>query len=193
MSLQRTLTWVIPGVPEAILRRCSESSVADRRAAADPAAGGRVIELSGPGLSSNSAADRGADSAADRAAEPALVFAVAADIPLTWLPGSAARALPSQPRIVRREVWHLDADGTAHARLGFDFDGVPATRLHATADLTPEPDATAGSPSSRLDYHLTLAVDVPLFGAKLERAVIAQISASFDREADVIAHAMKEE
>lgn len=43
--------------------------------------------------------------------------------------------------------------------------------------------------SSELRYDLTLAVTVPLLGRGIEAALIAKISAAFDREAAVIAGA----
>lgn len=163
MTIRRSLSWVIPGTPAEILRRLQDPEVARRRAQSEPSLPARVTELStGPDV--------------------ALVYEVSAQLPDSWIPAPAVAHLRTRPGITRRETWRLDGD--AQAEVDFVLDAIPATRLHGAAALRARDEQ-----SSELRYDLTLAVTVPLLGRGIEAALIAKISAAFDREAAVIAGA----
>lgn len=185
MTTRRTLTWTIPGTPEQILRRLADPGVARRRAAADPTLHAEIIEL-----------------AADTPDGAALVMAVTAQIPPSWVPARVAAALPVRPSIERREVWRRLGDGTAAAQISVHLQGVPATSMAASATLRPAParpssksssSSTPDAPSpstpeasSILSYEIQLEVGIPFAGGAIERTVIEQIARGYDQEAAVI-------
>lgn len=172
MTTRRTLTWIIPGSPEEILRRMGDPDVAARRAAADPALEARVTEL-----------------ATNTSDGSALVMALTGQVPSGWVPDRVASALPAQPRIVRREAWRLADDGDAAAEVTVRLEAIPATSMTVEAALAALPgsatDAGAG-PASTLTYDLRLDVGIPFVGAVIERAVMEQIARAYDAEAAVI-------
>lgn len=100
---------------------------------------------------------------------------VATDIPLDWLPSAITSRLGASPTVERMEEWMRDGDG-ARSPLTFEFSGLPVT-CEGSAQLSP----TASG--CRMDADLTIRVDVPLFGAAVERAVAPRILAALDAEA----------
>jgi len=166
VTARRTLTWTIPGTPAQILHRLGDPDVARRRAAADPALAAEVTEL-----------------ATDTPDGAALVMAVTAQVPTSWVPARVAAALPAAPRIVRREVWRLTGDD-AVADVAVRLEAIPATTMTTGASLRP---TAPGADTSTLTYEIRLDVGIPLAGSAIERAVIEQISRGYDQEAAVIA------
>jgi hypothetical protein len=72
--------------------------------------------------------------------------------------------------LVRREKWSAINDGQATATIGLTIVGAPAT-LSGDAALTP---AKSGA-GSRLEFHATVQVDVPLVGGKIENFIGSQL------------------
>ena len=97
------------------------------------------------------------------------------DIPLDWLPGAVRDRLGSSPTVERTEEWAASADGAA-SPLTFRFSGLPVA-CDGSARLT------ASGTGSRLEYDLTVRVDVPFLGGTIERAVVPQVSDALDAEA----------
>lgn len=164
MTTRRTLSWSIPGTPAQILRRCADPQLAHRRATAEPTLRAEVTEL-----------------AADTEDGAALVMEVTAGIPDSWLPERIVAHLPGRPEIIRREEWRLLDDGSARADLQMRLRSVPATRMEATGQLTPD------GQSSILGYELELQVNLPLIGGKIEQMLLDRICRGYDREAEIIA------
>lgn len=165
MTTRRTLSWVIPGSPQEILRRCQAPDVARRRAESDPTLEGRVTEL-----------------AADTDDGAVLVMEVTAVVPPSWIPPRLSASMPGRPTIVRRETWHLTDDGCAHADVQVRLESIPATRMTAAARLCPEGDAR-----STLTYELELDVSLPVVGSTIERAALERVCRAYDKDAHVIA------
>lgn len=165
MTTRRTLTSVIPGSPEEILRRCQDPDVARRRAEADPALAARVTEL-----------------ATDTDDGAVLVMEITASLPQSWIPARISASMSGRPTIVRREAWHLADDGCAYADVQIRLESIPATRMTVAARLCPET-----GDRSTLTYHLELDVSLPMVGSTIERAVLEQIRRGYDKEIHVIA------
>src|SRR4051794_28171235 len=72
--------------------------------------------------------------------------------------------------LVREEKWSPIRDGQATATLRVEITGAPAT-LSGDAVLAP---ARSG-PGSRLNFHATVAVNVPLVGGKIENFIGSQL------------------
>jgi hypothetical protein len=72
--------------------------------------------------------------------------------------------------LVREETWSPIRDGQATATIQLKIIGAPAT-LNGTADLVP---ANSGN-GSRLDFHATIQVNVPLVGGKIENFIGSQL------------------
>jgi hypothetical protein len=72
--------------------------------------------------------------------------------------------------MVRQEKWSPIRDGQATATIELTIHGAPAT-LNGDAVLTP---AKAGD-GSRLDFHATVQVDIPLVGGKIENFIGSQL------------------
>lgn len=164
MSARRTLAWTLPGAPEEILRRLQDPEMARRRAQAEPALEAEVTHLE-----------------ADTPDGEILVMEATATVPRGWVPDRVAHAMPGLPRIVRREAWRLQADGSALVELTVRPDGIPMTTMTGRGSLRPDGDA-----ASTLSYELSLDVAIPLVGRAIERAVLDQICRGYDKEAAVI-------
>jgi hypothetical protein len=72
--------------------------------------------------------------------------------------------------LVREETWSPIRDGQATAAIQLTIIGAPAT-LNGTAELVP---ATSGD-GSRLEFHATVQVNVPLVGGKIENFIGSQL------------------
>ena len=72
--------------------------------------------------------------------------------------------------LVREEQWSPIRDGQAAATIQLAIIGAPA-RLSGDAVLVP---ASSGA-GSRLDFHATVQVDVPLVGGKIETFIGSQL------------------
>jgi Protein of unknown function (DUF2505) len=77
------------------------------------------------------------------------------------LPALAAQFLPGDVHIVREEKWGPVSGGEAHAEIAGSIAGAPVS-LSGKAVLAP---TDAGS---RLEFTVTIEVDVPLVGGKIE-------------------------
>ena len=72
--------------------------------------------------------------------------------------------------VVREETWSPIRDGQASATIQLTIIGAPAT-LNGTAVLVP---ANSGA-GSRLEFHATVQVNVPLVGGKIEHFIGSQL------------------
>jgi hypothetical protein len=72
--------------------------------------------------------------------------------------------------LVREEAWSPISDGQATATVKLVIPGAPAT-LHGNAVLSPA-DSGAGS---RLEFHATVEVNIPLVGGKIENFIGSQL------------------
>jgi Protein of unknown function (DUF2505) len=86
------------------------------------------------------------------------------------LPGVVQQFHRGDLRLVREEAWSPVRDGQATANINVTIVDAPAT-LHGTAVLAPaNPDG-----GSRLDFHATVQVDIPLVGGKIENFIGNQL------------------
>ncbi len=72
--------------------------------------------------------------------------------------------------LVREEAWSPITDGQATATIQLSIIGAPAT-LNGDAVLTP----AESSDGSRLEFHATVHVNVPLVGGKIENFIGSQL------------------
>jgi hypothetical protein len=86
------------------------------------------------------------------------------------LPGVVQQFHRGDLNLVREEAWSPIRDGKATATINLTIVDAPAT-LSGTAALAP---ANPGF-GSRLDFHATVQVDIPLVGGKIENFVGSQL------------------
>ncbi|MGE2727425.1 DUF2505 domain-containing protein [Mycolicibacterium pulveris] len=87
------------------------------------------------------------------------------------LPGLVAQFHRGDLSFVREEAWSPVHDGRATATVKGSIAGAPAS-LSGTAVLAP---ATSGS-GSRLEFSVTVEVQVPLVGGKIENFIGSQLT-----------------
>ncbi|MGE2689352.1 DUF2505 domain-containing protein [Mycolicibacterium pulveris] len=87
------------------------------------------------------------------------------------LPGLVAQFHRGDLSFVREEAWSPVHDGRTTATVKGSIDGAPAS-LSGTAVLAP---ATSGS-GSRLEFSVTVEVQVPLVGGKIENFIGSQLT-----------------
>jgi hypothetical protein len=93
------------------------------------------------------------------------------------LPGLITQLHRGDLAVRREETWGPITDGTARAALAGEIVGAPAT-LTGTATLSP----AAESGGSRVDFEVSVHVQVPLIGGKLEGIIGAQLAAVVEAE-----------
>jgi hypothetical protein len=147
-------SYDVPMSPGAFFAALSSRAVVERRSDAD-GVGTRVVQH---------------EADADR-----IRITIATEVPLEWLPGAVAARMGTAPTVTRTEEWTLGGD-SAHTPLSFDFSGMPVS-CSGDADLAPQGD------TSRLDVDLLLRIEVPIFGALVERALSPRIVAALGAEA----------
>ena len=84
------------------------------------------------------------------------------------LPGVVQQFHRGDLTLVREEAWSPISDGQATATIKLAIPGAPAT-LTGNAVLSP---AAAGS---RLEFHATVEVNIPLVGGKIENFIGSQL------------------
>ena len=92
-------------------------------------------------------------------------------VPDDALPGLITQVHRGDLCIRRAETWGPVRDGVATAAIEGSIEGAPA-QVSGTAKLSPTTDPDG----SRLDYLLTVEVNVPLIGGKLENFIGAQLA-----------------
>ncbi|VCT93114.1 hypothetical protein MHAS_04852 [Mycolicibacterium hassiacum DSM 44199] len=85
------------------------------------------------------------------------------------LPGLVQQFHRGDLRLVREESWSPVSDGRASATIRVTIPGAPAT-LTGTAELS-----AVSETSSRLSFHATVAVNIPLVGGKIENFIGNQL------------------
>jgi Protein of unknown function (DUF2505) len=86
------------------------------------------------------------------------------------LPGVVQQFHRGDLAIIREEVWSPISDGQATATIKLAIPGAPAT-LTGNAVLA---SANPGT-GSRLDFHATVEVNIPLVGGKIENFIGSQL------------------
>jgi hypothetical protein len=86
------------------------------------------------------------------------------------LPGVVQQFHRGDLALVREEAWSPISDGQATATIKLAIPGAPAT-LTGNAVLAP---ADSGA-ISRLDFHATVEVNIPLVGGKIENFIGSQL------------------
>lgn len=147
--------FTLPVVPDVVFDRLRDRTFVERRTRANPALRGRLVEHADDGRS--------------------IRIRTEATVPLDWLPSRVTGAVSSAPTVDREETWER---GSGSGSMRFTIDGVPAK---ASGSMRLDP-STAGS---TLSYRIELAVDLPLVGGLVERAVATQIRRSLQAEAAV--------
>ncbi len=84
------------------------------------------------------------------------------------LPGVVAQFHRGDLAMIREEVWGPIRDGHAAATIKLTIHSAPAN-LSGHATLVPE------NPGSRLDFHATVEVNIPLVGGKIENFIGSQL------------------
>jgi len=93
------------------------------------------------------------------------------------LPGLITQVHRGDLRVRREEHWGPITDCTATASLAGEIVGAPAS-LSGTATLFP----VAESGGSRVDFHVSVQVRVPLIGGKIEKIIGAQLASVVQTE-----------
>ncbi len=93
------------------------------------------------------------------------------------LPGLITQLHRGDLRMRREETWGPVTDGVATASLAGEIVGAPAN-LTGTATLS----SSAETGGSRVEYHITVQVRIPLVGGKLEKMIGGELVTVLTRE-----------
>ena len=96
-------------------------------------------------------------------------------IPAEALPSSVANFIQGDPSTQRTENWTADGEGGYRADWSVTIKGAPAT-LKGVMLLTAEGDGSV------LAITGTATVPIPLFGGKIEKVIVEQVSELLQRE-----------
>lgn len=108
------------------------------------------------------------------AADGGLDIVTRQGIPASVLPSIVSSFISGDPSTQRSESWRTAADGFT-ADLKVTIHGAPAS-LKGTITLTADADG------SLLTVNADAAVPIPMFGGKIEKVIVEQVSELFARE-----------